>query len=170
MFPKHLKPGEDIEAWMTLASLEWLAPEAKAEIGRRLLQQWRKKPPSSREIWALGRLGSRKLMYATADRVISSTEAAAWIQTIATINLERTEHAAHCLVQLAQRTGDRGRDVPEDVRDQVARWLTRLPDPERFVELLLNPESSLHAKEQDWMLGDALPTGLVLAATLVPSS
>ncbi|MDQ5851298.1 MAG: hypothetical protein M3380_04360, partial [Chloroflexota bacterium] len=79
------------------------------------------------------------------------------------MNLEPSEHIAHCLVLLAQHTGDRGRDVPDKTREQVAGWLGRLPDPERFRELLLNPESSLHAQEQDWMLGDALPTGLVLA-------
>jgi hypothetical protein len=163
MFPKHLKPGEDVEAWMTLASLEWLPGEAKVEIGRRLLQQWRKKPPTPREHWALSRLGSRRMMYATADRVIPGLEAAAWVETLAGMNLEPSEHIAHCLVLLAQYTGDRGRDIPDTMREQVADWLARLPDPERFRELLLNPESILHAQEQDWMLGDALPTGLVLA-------
>ena len=54
MFPKSLRPGEDLEIWMMLASFEWLQAESKTEIGRRLLARAAKKPPSARELWALG--------------------------------------------------------------------------------------------------------------------
>jgi molecular chaperone DnaK (HSP70) len=162
MFPKQLKPGEDVEAWMALASFEWLAPETKVEFGQQLLRQSPRKQPSSRELWALSRLGSRTTIYGTLDRVVPSTEAAAWLQTLLSLDLQPTENVAYCLVLLAQRTGDRTRDVPDDLRDAVARWLARLPDAERFRDLLMNPESSLHQAEQDWLMGDALPTGLLL--------
>ncbi len=162
MFPKHLRPGEDIELWMTLASFEWLPAETKVEIGRQLLDRFRKQPPAARELWALSRLGSRRPIYGSLDRLIPSAEAAAWLARLFALNLEPTENAAYCLVLLAQYTGDRARDVPEEVREQVAHWLRQLPDPERFRELLLNPESSLHQAEQAWILGELLPAGLVL--------
>ncbi len=164
MFPKHLKPGEDVELWMTLASLEWLPAETKEEIGRQLLAKCRKQQPSSRELWALSRIGSRKPVYGSLDRVVPSAEAANWLDTLMSLRLEPTENLAYCLVLLAQYTGDRVRDVPGDVRDEVARWLAHLPDPERFRALLMNAENSLHQDDQNWILGEALPAGLVLFA------
>ena len=164
MFPKHLKPGEDIEVWMTLASFEWLAAPTKVDMGRQLLAKFRKTRPSSRELWALSRLGSRRLVYGPLDRVIASDEAAEWIDKLLALDLEPSENAAYCLVLLAQRTGDRARDVPEDARERVAAWLQNVPDAERLHELLISPDSDLHQAEQDWLLGEALPAGLVLAS------
>jgi hypothetical protein len=95
--------------------------------------------------------------------VIPSAEAVAWLQALLALRQEPTENLAHCLVMLAQYTGDRSRDVPEEVRDQVAGWLDHLPDPHRLRELLTNPDSAAHQQEQDWILGEALPAGLVLS-------
>jgi molecular chaperone DnaK (HSP70) len=162
MFPKHLRPGEDIEIWMTLASFERLPAEAKVEIGRQLLEKFRRKQPTSRELWALSRLGSRKTIYGPLDRLVPPSEAVVWLETLLALDLEPTQHVAYCLVLLAQRTGDRARDISEETRDQVVRWLAQLPDAERFQELLMNHESSLDQAEQDWIFGEALPAGLVL--------
>ena len=65
---------------------------------------------------------------------------------------------------LAQRTGDRTRDVPEAAQERVARWLTGATDADRLRELLLNPESDLLRDEQSWILGESLPAGLALFA------
>jgi len=43
--------------------------------------------------------------------------------------------------------------------------LTSLPSPDRYRELLLDPESHLRPDEQAWVFGEALPAGLVLAAS-----
>jgi hypothetical protein len=167
IFPKHARPGEDMEVWMTLASFEWLPADTKVEIGRQLLHQFRKKQPASRELWALSRLGSRRPIYGPVDRLLPPSEAIAWLETLWSLGLKPTEHAAYCLVLLTQYTGDRARDIPEEVRERVADWLAQLPHAERFRELLLNPQSSLHAEEQGWMLGDSLPAGLVLSSAAV---
>jgi hypothetical protein len=164
MFPKHLKPGEDIEVWMTIASFESLAADTKVEVGRQLLAKFRRTRPSSRELWALSRIGSRRLVYGSLDRVVPSAEAADWIDKLLALDLERGENAAYCLALLAQRTGDRARDVPDDVRNRVAAWLRPMPDADRFLGLLDNADADLDQAEQDWLLGDALPAGLVLAS------
>ncbi len=162
MFPKHLRPGEDIELWMTLASFEWLSADAKVEIGRQLLGKYRKQRPSPRELWALGRLGSREPVYGSLDRVVPSSEVTAWLDALLALGLEPSDHVAYCLVLLARYTGDRARDVSEEARERVAVWLAQLTDAERFQELLTNSESSLYQQEQDWILGESLPAGLVL--------
>ena len=162
MFPKSLKPGEDVELWMTLASFEWLAADAKVEIGRQLLAKARKRRPTPRELWALSRLGSRRPVYGSLDRVVPAAEAAAWLDVLLSLQLEASDHVAYCLVLLAQRTGDRARDVADETRARVAGWLERQAGSGRFAELLTNPESRLDQHEQDWLLGEALPAGLVL--------
>jgi len=164
MFPKHLKPGEDIELWMTLASFEWIPAETKVEIGRELLARSRMRPLGPRELWAMSRLGSRKPVYGSLDRLIPSAEAAAWLEQLLARDLQPTEHVAYCVVLLAQRTGDRTRDVPEAAQERVARWLTGATDADRLRELLLNPESDLLQDEQSWILGESLPAGLALFA------
>ncbi len=164
LFPKHLRPGEDLEVWMMLASFEWLQATTKVEIGRQLLAKFRKRQPAARELWALGRLGNRTAIYGSLDRLIPPSEAEAWLRTLLALDLGPTENVAYCLVLLAQYTGDRARDVADGVREQVARWLQRLPDGARLLELLTNPDRDLERAEQSWMLGEALPAGLVLFA------
>lgn len=170
MFPKHLRPGEDVELWMTVASLEWLAADAKAEAGRRLLNRMAKQGPGARELWALGRLGSRRPVYGSLDRVVPPSEAAAWIERLLALSLEPSENTAYCLVLLAQRTGDRARDVDDAVRERVTARVARLPDPARFERMLNDPEHGLEQAEQTWIMGESLPAGLVLAAPVAQSA
>ncbi len=112
----------------------------------------------------MGRLGNRTAIYGSLDRLIPPSEAEAWLRTLLALDLGPTENVAYCLVLLAQYTGDRARDVADGVREQVARWLQRLPDGARLLELLTNPDRDLERAEQSWMLGEALPAGLVLFA------
>lgn len=164
MFPKHLRPGEDLEVWMMLASFEWLQASTKVEIGRQLFERFRKRQPSGRELWALGRLGNRTVISGSLDRLIPNAEAESWITKLLALNLPPSENVAYCLVLLAQYTGDRARDIAAELREQVGQWLQRVPDAARLHELLTNPERSLQQSEQSWMLGEALPAGLVLFA------
>ena len=162
--PKALAPAEELEVWMALANFEWLPTTNKTELGRLLLQKFKKTPPKAQELWALSRLGARAAIYGPLDRLISSTEAATWLQTLFALKLEKNESVAHAVVHLARYTGDRARDVPEEVREQVLQWFAGLPRAERYRDLLLNPESNLQKEEQAWVFGEALPAGLVLAA------
>ena len=140
MFPKHLKPGEDIEVWMTIASFEQLQASTKVDIGRQLLAKFRKTPPSSRELWALSRVGSRRLVYGPLDRVVPSDEAVEWIDKLLALGLERNENAAYCLVLLAQRTGDRARDVPDETRERVCCLVAWGAGCRAINDLLVNAE------------------------------
>ena len=121
---------------MTIASFEQLQASTKVDIGRQLLAKFRKTQPTSRELWALSRVGSRRLVYGPLDRVIPSDEAVEWIDKLLALGLERNESAAYCLVLLAQRTGDRARDVPDETRERVGVWLQGVPDAERLHDLL----------------------------------
>ena len=113
-----------------------------------------------------GRLGNRTALYGSLDRLIPADEAAAWLEAILAMQLPPTENLGYCMVLLAQYTGDRARDVPEALREQVARALRELPNAGRLVEWLSDPERHLERAEESWMVGELLPSGLVLTASV----
>ena len=160
---KALAPAEELEVWMALANFEWLPAANKVELGRLLLQKFKRTPPKAQELWALGRFGARTAIYGPLDRLMPSAEAAAWVENLIALNLPKNDNIARVLVHLAQYTGDRARDVPEETRKQVLRWLEALARADHYRDLLLNPESNQAQEEQAWVFGEALPAGLVLA-------
>jgi hypothetical protein len=66
------------------------------------------------------------------------------------------------VMQLARRTDDRYRDVPEKLRGKVLDWLGRRAAPEHFVQLVRDA-GALDAEEQGMVFGEALPKGLRIA-------
>jgi hypothetical protein len=162
MFPKRLGAREELEIWMALANFERLPATTKTDLGRMLLKKFKHAKPHAQELWALSRFGTRHAIYGPLDRVIPSAEAAAWVKALLALKLDRTERTAHALVHLARYTGDRARDVPQETRNHVAQWLDRVPNADRYRELLTNPESALRQDEQAWIFGESLPAGLVL--------
>lgn len=161
-FGGYLGAGEELEFWMMLANLEWLAPEVKVELGRELWQKWGKGKPHPKDLWALSRFGARTPIYGPLDRLIPSTEAAAWLEKLLKLNLVPTNSAANALVLLARFTDDRSRDIPEELRERVAAWLAQRADADHFQTMLLNPVDTMDKEEQEWMFGESLPVGLSL--------
>jgi len=76
---------EGAEIWRLLGSLERLPVETKVELGGMILDLFRKKkavPVYAAMIWALGRLGSRELMYGPLDAVVPSQTVEQWLRKI----------------------------------------------------------------------------------------
>lgn len=161
--PKKLSVQEEIEVWMTLANLERLPVESKIELGRLILDKIKEGKPKSQEFWALSRLGARIPFYGPLDRVVPAKEVSAWLNAVLSLDVETVESVAHALVQLARRTGDRERDLPQAERDRLSEWLRQLPQGKRLEEILTHPETTLKRQEQDWIFGEALPSGLILS-------
>jgi hypothetical protein len=161
-FGGHLGAGEELEFWMMLANLEWLTPEVKVELGRELWQKWGKNKPHPKELWALSRFGARTPIYGPLDRLISSTEVAAWVEKLLKLNLEPTNSAANALILLARFTDDRSRDLPDELRERVTAWLAQRSEATHLQAMLNNPVTILDKAEQEWMFGESLPVGLSL--------
>jgi hypothetical protein len=64
-------------------------------------------------------------------------------------------------MQLARRTDDRYRDLPDKSRSAAARWLQREAAPAHFIELVLEG-GRLDSEEQGMVFGESLPKGLRL--------
>lgn len=155
---------DELEIWMTLASLERLSAELKDKLGNQLLKKFHKGTPGSKELWSLSRLGARIPFHGPLDRVISAQAVTSWIKTILSRNLEPSDALAHALSELARTTGDRERDLTQSDKDILFDWLNRIPNGNYFKELINNPESALSQKEQDWIFGESLPPGLVISS------
>lgn len=158
-----LLPQEIPEVWMALANFERLAAEVKESLGRAVLARVLGRRPKPQDLWVLTRLGARRPFYGPVDRVVPADTVAAWIAAVLDAHEAATEPVAQMVVHLARKTGDRARDVPEELMERISRWLDGLgSEAEACRERLRNPESALRPDEESWLFGDSLPVGLSL--------
>ena len=66
-------------------------------------------------------------------------------------------------MQIARRTDDRYRDLPEKLRREAADWLAMENAPPHFVELV-RAGGSLDSDEQGLVFGESLPKGLRISS------
>jgi len=160
----RLSPQEQTEAWMAVANFERLPSDAKEALGAEVLARVLSRKPRPQDLWTLTRLGARKPFYGPVDRVVPAETAARWVREILEAHPVPVESVAHAVVHLAARTGDRVRDLPQEMVDRVSAWLDGLEDgADRFRDLLLHPESTAARDEAAWLFGESLPVGLRLA-------
>ncbi|HSW06502.1 Hsp70 family protein [Aquabacterium sp.] len=158
------------------ASLERIAPEHKVEIGDWLLAQRQPQPgkPSGKSpeksavkasgshvLWAIGRLGARAPFHGSAHRVVPVETAAAWLATLLALDWKREEGAAAAAANLARLCGDRARDLPPELREQVAARLEAMHAPPSWV-LGVREHVPLDEAGERGVFGEALPAGLRL--------
>jgi hypothetical protein len=155
---------ETAEMWRLLGALELLTPAAKTELGNMLLDMLPKKkmePVRPAILWAVGRLGARTPIYGPLNAVTPPETAAQWLVRLIAW---RTDPPACQLavMQLARRTDDRYRDLPERARREAVDWLTFGEAPRHFIELVRDG-GRLDREEEGLVFGEALPKGLRLA-------
>lgn len=156
---------EAAEWWRLLGALELLPLATKQEIGQMILDLLPKKkiqPIRVALVWALGRIGSRVPMYGPLNAVVPPDVAANWLNKLMD---QSTGDPTECLavMQLARRTDDRYRDLPETARKKAARWLESNEARGHFIALVLDG-GSLDTEEAGLVFGEALPQGLRLQA------
>ncbi|MEZ6185471.1 MAG: Hsp70 family protein [Planctomycetota bacterium] len=149
------------ELWRLAASLEHLSAKKKRRLGEVLLDQLEKgKAPPRWGPWAMARFGGRVPLYGPVDRLVSAETAADWLTRLLKLNLNQTE-AFFTVVQLARLSGDRARDIPQDLRIKAHAKLKKLGADARVLRPL---EEVVHSqvKTQAEFYGDSHPIGLVI--------
>ena len=149
------------ELWRLAASLEHLSAKKKRKLGDVLLDQLEKgKAPPRWGPWAMARFGGRVPLYGPVDRLVSAETAAGWLKRLLRLDLSGAE-ATFTYVQLARLSGDRARDIPQDLRIKAHAKLKRLGADARVLRPL---EEVVHSevKTQAEFYGDSLPIGLVM--------
>ena len=152
---------ETAEMWRLLGSLELLSPTTKTELGAILLDLCPKRkmePVRPAIVWAIGRLGARVPLYGPLNTVVPAEAAADWLVKLMPMRIENAE-CQLAVMQLARRTDDRYRDLPEKLRREAVDWLTVLDAPRHFVELVRDG-GTLDSDEQGLVFGESLPKGL----------
>ncbi len=159
----NLGNHEAAEWWRLLGSLELLPLETKIEIGQMaldLLDKKKLKPVRTAMVWALGRLAARVPLYGPLNAVISAETAGNWLRSLLDQSTgDATETLA--VMQIARRTDDRYRDLPEKMRQKAATWLENRHARGHFIALVLDG-GTLDSEEAGLVFGEALPTGLRL--------
>jgi len=151
------------EMWRTVASLERLSTGSKLKLGDELMR--RMQPRKGREealhVWALGRLGARVPLYGPLNAVVPASKVREWVLQLLAWDWPEPDKAAFPLAQLGRRTGDRARDLDDELRAKLATAVRAMPGGERAA-VLVEQVVALEAREERVALGDTLPAGLRL--------
>ena len=155
---------ETAEVWRLLGSLELLGVAAKIELGKILLELLPKRkmePVRPAIAWAVGRIGARVPVYGPLNTVVPVEVVCDWLARLMQLGADEpmTRLAA---MQMARRTHDRYREVPEKLRGKVLDWLRLHEAAAHFVELV-REGGQLDSEEQGLVFGEALPKGLRMA-------
>jgi molecular chaperone DnaK (HSP70) len=154
-------PQERLEIWMFAANLEKLYSQDKIRLGRQLLAEVSIKKLKAQHLWALSRLAARDLLYATADRTIPPAEAYRWIEQLMEYIGSNPNPIGRTISQMARKTGDRARDIDEEMRSRVLDWMENhqlADDMKRRVSEIM----PLAVQDQNAMFGESLPQGIIL--------
>ena len=167
--------GSDEDMLRLGAALERIPVDFKTEIGEWLLGRIQKSiaavakgqrvesSSDSLNFWALGRIGARQPLYANAHDVVPTETAAAWVETLLTLDWKRQEPAAFAATHLARMTDDRSRDLSLALRERTMARLQAIHAPPVWVDMLRH-KVTLDAASERRLLGESLPPGLRLMA------
>ncbi|MFO0675463.1 MAG: Hsp70 family protein [Polyangiaceae bacterium] len=158
--PKKWKPeAEDMMLEMA-AALERVPASRRLALGEWTLERtWTSKDA---RLWsAIGRVGARLPSYASVDHVVSARAATTWLERLLREKWSEVSSATLVARDLARKTGDRARDVDENVRLEVIRRMTEAnAKPEWIVQV--RDLVVADAEDAAAFLGESLPVGLRL--------
>lgn len=152
---------EQIEAWRMLGSLERLPVAMKQEIGQLALDRWQSSPddPQAAALcWVIGRIGARQPFYGPLNTVVSQDAAQQWLTQFLQSGPVTSERIL-AVMQLARKTGDRYRDLPDAGRQQALKWLYKHDAPEEQIALV-EQGGELARETSALVFGESLPVGL----------
>jgi molecular chaperone DnaK (HSP70) len=143
------------------ASLERIPAGRKVELGERLLERLAKPSENHQGWWAVGRIGARRPFYGSAHSVVPAQVTVQWLETILSLDWKKVEPAAFAAVQIARMTGDRSRDLPDDVRTSVIKRLEAAHAPASWITMV-RETVELDEADEGRVFGESLPPGLKL--------
>ncbi|REG58149.1 molecular chaperone DnaK (HSP70) [Paraburkholderia sp. BL6669N2] len=143
------------------ASLERIPVERKIELGESVLTRLKKPAENHQSWWAVGRIGARRPFYGSAHSVVPPETAGAWLNAILALDWKKVDPAAFAAAQIARLTGDRSRDLPEDLRLAVVRRLEAANAPRAWITMV-SESVELDNADEGRVFGESLPAGLKL--------
>jgi hypothetical protein len=109
----------------------------------------------------LGRLGLRVPLYGSSHKTVDADQAARWLSLLLDAGLRRIDGTAFAAAQLARLTGDRTRDLDDEIRARAVAALKSAGAPEAWWRMI-SEVAALETADEARALGDTLPIGLRL--------
>lgn len=148
--------SENIRA---LASMELIDLNQKVKIGNFLVSRILQGKALPSDYWSLARLGARHLMYGSIADVISKEQCGEWVEALLKSPDPSNESLMFAVAQLARKTKHREINLSPSLMDKI------IPHFNHFYpnfEKLLSQDKPLSVREQERILGDSLPSGLLI--------
>ncbi|WP_219114173.1 Hsp70 family protein [Janthinobacterium sp. UMAB-56] len=164
--PVTLVNGSDDDMLRLGASLERIPGAYKVEVGAWLIQRLEKadrkgEATDTNTLWALARVGARQPFHGSAHEVVDSASVAEWLHLLLALDWKKTEPAAFAAAHLARMTGDRSRDIADELRATILARLKAVGAPPLW-QAMVSEVTQLDEAATKRMLGEALPPGLKL--------
>ena len=171
--PITLVDGSEDDMLRLGASLERIPSAYKAEIGNWMMERIMAIPSGgakldaktaatyTRYLWAMGRVGARQSFHGSAHEVAPAEVAEEWLGQLLQLDWKKVEPAGFAAAHIARMTGDRSRDIGEEVRADVLRRLAASGAPPMW-SAMVREVVELDQAVETRLLGDALPPGLKL--------
>ncbi len=160
--PPRSQTQEAAEMWRAAAALEQISAKQRSMLGTSLLELIEAKKAPKGALWALSRIGARRLLYGPRDHTVKPGAVAGWLDRLYAARLPKEEDPVPCVLALARLTGDRQLDLPEEARNAAARFLTERGANSALTRALFEVVE-VDRGTQSAAFGDALPAGLSLA-------
>ncbi len=160
---KKLSPAEITEMWMLAASLEDISPEDKVAIGSELVKKLKKSKDKSLDQyrWALSRIGARLPFHGSIENIVPVGTVEKWIEALLNEHWPNPKSAGYALTQLSRKTGDRTRDINEDLRSQAVNRLSEYSWSGHYIKQV-QEVIALEKEEEKDIFGESLPAGLFI--------
>ncbi|KQR73622.1 molecular chaperone DnaK [Burkholderia sp. Leaf177] len=146
------------------ASLERVPVERKIDAAQKLFARLAKPSENHQGWWAIGRFGARRPFYGSAHGVVPPDIATQWLDRIVALDWKKVEPAAFAAAQIARLTGDRSRDLPDDVRARVVHRLENAGAPKSWIGMV-REVVELDQADEGRVFGESLPPGLKLVTS-----
>ena len=164
--PVTLVNGSDDDMLRLGASLERIPGAYKAEVGAWLIKRLEKaskkgEAADTPTLWALARVGARQPFHGSAHEVVDSATVADWLQVLLALDWKKIEPAAFAAAHLARMTGDRSRDIADELLATILARLKAVGAPPQW-HAMVSEVTQLDEANTKRMLGEALPPGLKL--------
>ena len=143
------------------AAVEAVPWQYRQEMGQWMLQRLAQPGESVQTWWAIGRLCARVPLAANAHQTMPPEAVAEFLNATLAQDWRKNDTAMFAAVHMARMTGDRARDLPDDVRAQVLDKLRAAHAPARWVAMVEQVQQ-MDAQDAKRSFGDSLPPGLVL--------
>lgn len=143
------------------AVLERLPVAEKTQLGEWLLKRLQKASEPALTWWAVGRIGARVPFHASTHFVVPSETASIWLDQILEVDWKKRPQAGFAATLITRMSGDRVRDIDDELRTKVITQLKASKAPASWLEMLESVKQ-LDASEEKQIFGEALPPGLTL--------